>query len=140
MSAAPIAPPNKAQAGQRYTWISAAMAFVLWGSWAGYINADHGFWRGLFSGLTQGLCSLVITLIMTRALEWQYNALSIRFLKIVLPPIATVLVTGTSLVAIHYLIGTPNIAQTVTPALSVAILFGFMTTARLAKPTSADSH
>jgi len=112
-----------AEASFIYKFMSALMAFALWGSWAFYINADSGSSARILAGLVQGSASFVITLVLVRAVTWISRLLPYGPAQVVVPALITVTVTGTFLVSIHTAFGTPNIAFTVTPALIVAFVF-----------------
>ncbi|WP_111860164.1 hypothetical protein [Acinetobacter sp. CFCC 10889] len=119
---------------QRYNFLSAFFAFLLWGSWSFYINMSQGSLKaGIISGLAQGICSFIITLVITHLIEKQFNFYQAQGLKLLLPPICTVLFTGSILVLVHHLIQTPNILKTVAPALTVAFIFAFVTNLKLYK-------
>jgi ABC-type antimicrobial peptide transport system permease subunit len=82
------------------------------------------------SGLTQGLGSFVITLIMVRFVTALYSHVP-RSTQLVLPALLTVAATGTCLASIHALVGTRDIVRTIAPALSVAFVFNVFTAAKL---------
>ena len=119
------------------------MAFALWGGWAYFVNhraADEtGRSSPVTSGLTQGIGSFVITLLMVRSVTWLYHRLPAKPARIVLPATATVAVTGSCLATAHALVGTPNIAQTIAPALSVAFAFNIYTAAKLRNASEITS-
>ncbi len=119
------------QTSKHYAVISALLAFLLWGGWSFYINDAGGYKTRVISGGTQGAYSFMITLLMTNFITFQYNKLSNTIFKILLPPFITVGVTGTMLVFIHIMVGTPSIFYTVSPALTVAFLFSFLTIYKL---------
>jgi hypothetical protein len=120
---------------RRFNLISAAMAFALWGLWAFWANSDAAGQEGsaspLSSGLTQGAGSFVITLLMVRAVTWLYHHLPAHSIRLVLPALITVVVTGSCLATAHTLVGTPHIVRTIAPAISVAFLFNVYTTAKI---------
>jgi ABC-type antimicrobial peptide transport system permease subunit len=118
---------------QNYNILSAIFACLLWGFWSFYINAETGFGVGLVAAFTQGISSFLITLFMTYLIEKQFNYYQKKWMKILVPPICTVLFTGTCLVLAHMIMSTPNIVKTVTPALSVATIFAFITNFKLYK-------
>lgn len=121
---------------QRYHFLSAFFALMLWGSWSFYVNSQQGnFKLGLISGLAQGICSFLITLFMTHFIEKQFNYYRSTWSKLFLPPLITILVTGSCLITVHTLIHTPNIIKTVSPALTVALIFAFFTNIKLYKQT-----
>lgn len=118
---------------KNYNVLSAIFACLLWGSWSFYINMDHSFNAGLIAALTQGISSFLITLFMTYLIEIQFNFYHKKWIKLLFPPICTVLFTGSCLVFVHTLMSTPSIVKTVTPALIVATLFAFVTNIKLYK-------
>lgn len=123
---------------QRYHFLSAFFALMLWGSWSFYVNNQQaGLKLGLISGLAQGICSFLITLFMTHFIEKQFNYYRGTWTKLLFPPLITVLVTGSCLISVHILVHTPNIIKTVSPALTVALVFAFFTNIKLYKQTQS---
>ncbi len=119
----------------RFNLISAGLAFGMWGGWAYYVNFaagpdDHRA-SPLVSGLTQGIGSFLVTLVMVRAVSWLYYRLPRRPFRLVLPAVITVVVTGSCLAAAHAVVGTPDVVQTIAPALSVAFAFNIFAAAKL---------
>jgi hypothetical protein len=131
-----------AQTSRQFNLISAALAFALWGGWAFYVNSrtadEAGRSSPLTSGLTQGVGSFVITLIMVRAVTWLYHRLPAHPSRVVLPAVATVAVTGSCLATAHALVGTPSIVQTIAPALSVAFAFNIFTAIKLGREDASN--
>jgi len=119
------------QTSKKYNYLSAFAAFFLWGSWAFFINNDGASHTGVISAMTQGSYSFIITLLMTRFLTFQFNRFSEGIFRIVLPPVITVCITGTILIYIHKMAGTPSILFTVSPALTVALFYSFYTVYKL---------
>jgi len=116
-----------------YRVVSGAIAFVLWGGWALYVNFEFGKTVALKACLTQGTASFVITLFMVRSVEWLYKRLAPGLLAMTIPSILTVSFTGTCVALAHWFMGTPRIVATIAPALTVAILFCFFTTYKLSQ-------
>ena len=108
---------------KRYNLLSAFLAFILWGGWAFWINREFGESTQIVSALTQGTASFLITLVMVRIVSWVYNRTGHGVIGLFLSPVITVFFTGSLLVMVHRIVGTPEIVKTVTPALTVA--FGF---------------
>lgn len=133
-----LAPLTKTSS--RYRWISALFAFLIWGGWAYYANAEAAENQRLTSSLVQGTASLIITLFMVHAVTWLYGRIAIPYVQLVLPAVFTVSFTGSCLFAIHYIAGTPNILYTVTPALSVAFSFCLFTTYKLQKRSHEETE
>lgn len=121
---------------QRYHFLSAFFALTLWGSWSFYVNNQiAGIKSGLISGVAQGICSFLITLFMTFFIEKQFNFYHQSWAKFLLPPVITIFITGSCLITVHLLIHTPNIIKTISPALTVALIFAFFTNIKLYKQT-----
>ena len=116
-----------------FTLLSASFAFMLWGTWAYYVNNDSSPSTRIVSALTQGTASFLITLFMVHAVTWCYRQLSTRWAQLIVPALLTVSVTGTCLACAHYAVGTANILATIAPALSVAFVFCVITAAKLTK-------
>ncbi len=119
------------QTSGRYTWLSAILAFFLWGGWAFYINRGHGPWTKLFSGIIQGTGSFITTFIMVGAITWLFHCFHKSWQRLILPPMLTVGCIGSCLACVHYLIGTPRVFLTILPALSVAFCFCLVTAIKL---------
>lgn len=127
---------------RRFNLISAGLAFMLWGGWAYWVNTETTI-EGeraspLSSGLTQGAGSFIITLIMVRTVAWLYYHLPAHSTRMVLPALTTVAVTGSCLATAHALVGTPDIVQTIAPALTVAFAFNIYTTVKLRREEERD--
>lgn len=134
-----------ARTSWQFNLISAALAFALWGGRAFFVNSRTegaaGRSPAWVSGLTQGVGSFVITLIMVRAVAWLYHRLPDHPVRLVIPAVATVAVTGSCLATAHALVGTRSIVQTITPALSVAFAFNIYTAVKLRqKDGGMESH
>lgn len=126
---------------QRYNLVSAILAFVLWGGWSFYINTKiESLQHGIISGLTQGICSFVITLFMTFLIDKQFNYFKKESSKLICPPVFTALLTGSFLSLVHHLIGTPSIIYTLAPVLTVAFLFAIFTNLKLYKAYKSSNH
>jgi hypothetical protein len=123
-----------------FNLISASLAFFLWGGWAWFANAEAAAKIGaspLTFALTQGICSFTITLCMVRSTTRLFYLLAGNPLVLLLPAIITVTMTGCFLTAVHALVGTPNIAKTVAPALIVAFCFNVFTTFKISRAATS---
>ena len=125
---------------RRYDKLSAILAFIIWGGWAFYMNGDLGIEVRIKSGLAQGAASLIITLIMVRAVAGIYCWLPNNSLRLVLPAVITVCITGSGLVLVHTIVGTPRIFSTIFPALTVAFVFCVYTAFKLHHATIIRDH
>ncbi len=126
---------NTLKTSRLYNFLSAMFAFLIWGGWAYYINGRENLETGIISGITQGMASFTITLLMVHAVSWIYRRLPNNFWQLILPAIFTVSFTGSCLAAIHYAVGTPEIIYTISPALSVAFAFCLFTAYKLRRAT-----
>lgn len=113
--------------------VSAGLAFMLWGGWAYYVNENATPGAGLLSGMMQGTASFIITLSMVHLVTWFYRHLPVSKITFILPALLTVTMTGSCLIGMHLFIGTPEIINTVLPALSVALAFSLFTTFKLTR-------
>lgn len=116
----------------RSTPVHVAFAFVAMGGWALFANRAHGVEAAWPPALAQGTMSGLITLVLKRALE----AMSGRFpglLAYAAPPAITATVILAVLVAIHHLIGTPEILRTIAVPWSVSTLYAVVYSASLVK-------
>ncbi len=120
-----------ARTGKAFNAVSAFLAFILWGGWAYFVNGSQSFRTGVVSGLAQGTASGLITLFMIRAVACCFNRLTVSLFQSILPAVLTVSFTGSCLLCLHYIIGTPHIVVTIAPALSVAFVFCLFTTLKL---------
>ncbi|MEP3482690.1 MAG: hypothetical protein ABJZ55_25830 [Fuerstiella sp.] len=119
---------------RQFDLASAGIAFLLWGGWAFWVatrasGKSHA--TPLVSGLTQGVGSFCITLVMVRLVSWLFGRFSTHPLRLVIPAILTVMITGTALSVAHFLVGTEDVVGTVAPALSVAFCFNLFTTVKI---------
>jgi hypothetical protein len=124
----------------QYNLFSASSAFFLWGGWAYYVNSAKSETTGMISGITQGIASFTITLLVVYAVTKIYNRLPTGGLRLILPAVITVTCIGVCLVFIHTLAGTPYILPTIAPSLSVAFLFCTFTAYKLGKTESLSEE
>ncbi|MFC1750934.1 hypothetical protein ACFL2V_19250 [Pseudomonadota bacterium] len=119
------------QTSQRFRYVSSFLALLLWGGWAYFINYDDSAYSGIRSGLAQGIASFVMTLSMVHVITHLYNKLSHPVSQLLFPAILVVSLTCSCLIAIHTIVGTPNIGVTILPTLIVAFLFCVYTSFKL---------
>ncbi|MEE9309682.1 MAG: hypothetical protein V3U64_01555 [Cocleimonas sp.] len=120
-----------AKTSKTYNIIAATSAFIVWGGWSYYINSLADKNAGIVSGLTQGIASFLMTLLVVLVVTKIYNNVSHDFLKIILPAFITVSGNCILLIAVHNLVGTPNILMTIAPSLTVAFIFCIITALNL---------
>jgi len=112
-----------------YNYLSAILAFILWGAWAYLINIDSN--NNFISAFSQGVSSFIITLIMIKIIEYFYNLFPKNRLFFLLPSIITVSITSSFVVGIHLIVNTQNILFTVLPTVLIAFLFALYTTKKI---------
>ena len=112
-------------------YISASLAFILWGGWAFYINSSTSVLSGITSGLTQGTASFIITILMINSVNFWLLKFKHRITKTLFPALITVSCSGLGLIIVHHLAGTPNIIVTIAPAITVAFSFCIFTSLQL---------
>ncbi len=127
--------PATLHTSRKFNLISAALSLMLWGTWGWYANSQPGADGGsaIVSGLTQGIGSSFVTLIMVRSVAWLYHRLSQNPLAMILPAIITVTSAGTCMTLAHMAVGTQNIFGTLAPPLTVATLFNVFTTFKISR-------
>ena len=114
-------------------YLSALIAFILWGSWAYFINVGNSKYSGLVSGLSQGIASFAVTLGMVQSVTYFYNRIDGGFLKLIFPSVITTSLTCALLILIHHNVGTQHIFKTIFPALCIGFIFCLFTTYLLKK-------
>tara|TARA_R110002111_G_scaffold247140_4_gene310126 strand:+ start:16693 stop:17097 length:405 start_codon:yes stop_codon:yes gene_type:complete len=114
-----------------FNFLSAILAFMLWGSWAYHINSASSPQSGVVAALTQGTASFLVTLIMVQAVTFLFHHFQKPFAKVILPAILVNSVTGFCLLSVHTLMGTPRVLATIIPVLIVAVSFCLFITCRL---------
>ena len=119
------------QTNPKYKLISTILAFFAWGGWAFYANRAFDLSTRAVSGITQGIASVIITLVMIQIVTWIFSQITNRYLQSIFPAVITVSITGSGLIFVHYLVGTPEIITTVAPGLICAFFFCLLTTYKL---------
>lgn len=112
-------------------YISALLAFILWGGWAFYINSSTSILSGITSGVTQGTASFIITILMIKSVNFWLLKFKHRITKTLFPALMTVSCSSLGLIIAHRFAGTPNIIFTIAPAITVAFLFCIFTSLQL---------
>jgi ABC-type amino acid transport system permease subunit len=115
----------------RATATHVAFAFVAMGGWALFANRAHGE-AAILPAVVQGAISGAITLGLKRVLEAMSPRLPVA-LAYVVPPLVTASVILVLLIAVHRLIGTPEILATIAVPWSVSSLYAIVYSAVLAR-------
>jgi len=113
--------------------ISAAMAFVVWGGWAFYVNDSSTLYHRLITAIAQGTFSLIVTLLVLGGVTIIYQNMGQSCLRYFVPAIVMVLITGVIIISIHIVIGTPEIAVTVSPGLIMTFFYSILTAVKIAQ-------
>lgn len=116
----------------RATPVHVAFAVLAMGGWTLFANRDHGLAMAWAPALAQGTISGLITLALKRVLEAITPGFA-RMAAYVVPPILTASVILGLLIAVHRVIGTPEIALTIAVPWSVSTLYAILYTAVLAR-------
>ena len=122
---------SPAKTSRLYDWGAALLAFVVWGGWAYYVNLPAGLAVGLTSGAAQGTVSMLMTIVMIKAVTEIFRRLRNRLLQLTLQTILTVGAAAGFLILVHSQVGTPNIFWTIVPSLSMAVPFCAYTSYKL---------
>ncbi|MFT6103281.1 MAG: hypothetical protein ACJA2B_001732 [Candidatus Endobugula sp.] len=129
---------NKIRVSLAFNFLSAVLAFVLWGGWAFYINNTSE--TRFVSATTQALASFGITFILVHMVTYIFHLLPVTPMRIALPAAISVSITGSGLVVAHTLAGTPRIFFTIAPALAVAFVFCVYTALKLHRATTDNKE
>lgn len=92
------------------------VAFTFYGAWAAWANHEHGATTIAIAALTQGTLSFTVTTLVTTAMIETFRRISgrrARFLLTASGPMAAVLLI---MATVHWLVGTPNVWQTIAPS------------------------
>lgn len=123
---------------KRFNLLSAGMAFALWGGWSYLVNRHAPGYSPIISALAQGAASFVITLLIVRCVSWTYAHMPHGVTRLLAPPVLTISATGSLLFLVHSLVGTLEIATTITLPLLVAFGFAVYTTVHIHR--QRDQH
>jgi hypothetical protein len=127
-------PALPAKTSLAYRTTSVLLAFVIWGSWAYFVNSQSSAVRNaspLVSALIHGFGSCMVTLIMMKSVTWLYQKFVGHPLRLILPAAITTLVTGSCMTSAHYFAGTADIPATIIPGIVVAFCFNVVTALNL---------
>ena len=83
------------------------------------------------AGLTQGLASFLMTLVMVKTIVYVSNQIPTKGVGLLIPATVTVSASTCFLAAVHLFAQTPNLLATILPATCVAFVFCIVTTVKL---------
>jgi len=109
-----------------------AVGFLVMGAWAWWVNRGHGAGPAALAGLAQGVMSGLLTLGLKRGLEAMTDRLSGPG-AYVMPPLTGLVLIGTTLSAVHRLIGTPEILATIAFPLTLSTTYAAVYTALIVR-------
>lgn len=107
-----------------------AGGFTLMGTWAAIVHAQYPFSTQVKAGLTQGLLTAMITLVLKRMVE----VVEARFsgpMGLIAPPLLACVISVSLLHTIHSFVGTPEVWTTLALPSTVATLYAALYTLRL---------
>lgn len=102
-----------------------SFAFFAMGSWAVFANRDHATQSMLLAGLVQGAISGSITFALKKFLDWIGARLS-GLAALIAPPSLTAAAILLTLVTVHSLAGTPEIATTIALPFAVSTTYAVL--------------
>jgi penicillin amidase len=112
---------------------SGIIAFLLYGSWAVYANNEYGLLITLRSGLTQGLLSMTVTMVMTLAMEKVFSRIKPAILRFILTALGPLVTLITLMAFVHWIVGTPRIIKTIFPSVVIGTIYCILYTLGLSK-------
>lgn len=122
--------------------IAAGIAgFIVYGSWAFYINSQYGITIGFKAGVVQGTYSFALTLSTTILMEVLWAGLQTSKGQTILTMSITIAITFITAYLINWVFGTPEILLTIFPGFLIGIFytaFYVMTLSKLKSINHAD--
>lgn len=100
-----------------HRYVAPILAALIYGVWAGWVNAEHGNHIALRVGIIQAVYAFVSTLTVAEAAKWMYRKLSPSLLHLTLTFFATFGVMLGFPLVVHYLAMTPDILEAILPGL-----------------------
>ncbi len=98
---------------------------VVWGGWASYVNAGHGYDAQRNAALAQGGISFVVTFFMTILLNFFFVKISRPFARIAAPIFLTMSIVVALTAIVHVVMGTPEIVATLAGPCFAGTLYCF---------------
>ena len=113
--------------------LAATAGLLVYGSWAFFINYEHGTLAALKAGLTQGSYSFVLTLSMAFLMEWLFQLSEQPRVQFSLTFFVTCLLLYSTSWGINALAGTPEIFLTILPGAILGTIYTLSYTLTLYK-------
>jgi hypothetical protein len=111
--------------------VVAAASALLFGGWALWMNADHGWRAALTAGATQTFASFTTTFFIALVMEGLAATTPDPRGKFVRAFLGSILVAGPYMIALHWLAGTPDLWATLSVPFATGGAFGFAYSANL---------
>lgn len=102
---------------------TATGAAILYGSWAGFSNREHGTWVALEACLLQGALSFLSTLTLVLVLEALFRQGGRALAGFLLATVGTISLMSAVMTTAHWVAGTPNLVTTIAPSIVVGSVF-----------------
>lgn len=114
-------------------FLAAAGGFLIYGSWAFFINYEHGLPAAIKAGFTQGGYSFTLTLTMAFYMEWLFGLSGNPKWQFSLTFVTTCLLIYCTSWGVNALAGTPKIFLTILPGAVFSTLYTLTYTLALFK-------
>ncbi len=96
---------------------------LFYGSWAFWVNLEHGLMAATKAAATQGGYSFTITLVLSLVIEWLFRLMKhMPFYPFWVGFIACILLYSTSY-GVNALTGTPNVILTILPGAAISTIY-----------------
>ena len=99
------------------------MGLLFYGSWAYWVNTDHGTGVAFKAACTQGAYSFIITLVLALVVESLFKLFHSRPLRNIWVGAVACLVLYSTSWGVNALTGTPNILLTILPGAAVSTIY-----------------
>jgi len=112
-----LTPRLKSLKSEKANILAATLAFLIYGSWAGWVNSEYGLAITLRAGLGQGIYAFFSTWVVTavaRRILYQYG---LNWKGMFISFLVTFLVMLAFPVVIHNILMTPDIIEAILPGL-----------------------
>lgn len=101
----------------KITFLAPALAFLIYGAWAAFVNSEYGAEVYLKAGLGQGMYALFATWIITALTQTTFIKAGADGRAVVLAFLAGFAVMLAIPLSVHSLLQTPDVLQAITPGL-----------------------
>jgi hypothetical protein len=116
------ASPARARSTAR-ACVTAVVAALVYGAWAGFSNREHGIGVALEAGLVQGALSFLSTMTFVLVLEALFRLGGGAVQGFLLAAGGTISLMIAVMTTAHRMAGTPNLVTTIAPSIVVGSIF-----------------